>query len=518
MKPALASDRFLFRLTLCLGVFSFGTLLAACHIADGDLWAKLALGAHVWKFGAVPLSNMFAFTPVLPVYIDHECGAGILFFGALKLFGSAGLMLLKIILGFGALMAALAAGRRAGASWESLLLLAVPSSACLLLGYIPVLRSHTFTYCFFALTLLGLEEIRRGGRWPLFVLPPLMLVWSNVHGGFVAGLGALGVYTALALVTRQRGKVFFLITAACMAVTFINLNGLTFWAHLIPALLNPRPQIAEWRPLPLFASDIFNSFRILFGMVLVLVLAGWRRVERKNWPGLVMLALTAFLAWRSRRHAPFFAVAALAFVGPFLQVLFSSLAARLSPRARNFFRPQLGLLILYGALSLFVAARFLPQASFDVLAPLGHDPVREVDILSRAEAVGNLATPFGWGSYCSWRLYPRIQVSMDGRYEAAYPESTFQLNNAFYEKRGANWDRLIRDYPVDYVLLELGGDPLRPGDLIAAGYVLIWQNPGQSALLALPKHAEKLKQVAASLPPTTVNPFDAAIPEAWWPR
>jgi len=144
--------------------------------------------------------------------------------------------------------------------------------------------------------------------------------------------------------------------------------------------------------------------------------------------------------------------------------------------------------------------------------------VREVDILSRAEAVGNLATPFGWGSYCSWRLYPRIQVSMDGRYEAAYPESTFQLNNAFYEKRGANWDRLIRDYPVDYVLLELGGEPLRPGDLIAAGYVLIWENPGQSALLALPKHAEKLKQVAASLPPTTINPFDAAIPESWWPR
>lgn len=518
MKVPPAPEKFLHRLTFFLGIFSFVVVLAAHHIADGDLWAKLALGAHVWKFGAVPATDMFAFTPVLPVYVDHEYGAGTIFFGALKFFGPAGLMLLKIVLGFGALLAALATSRKAGGTLETTLLLAIPASACLLLGYIPVLRSHTFTYCFFAVTLLGLEAMRQGKKWPLFILPPMMLIWSNVHGGFVAGLGAIGVYTTFALLTRKHFKLFLITVSTCSAVTLINIYGPAFWTHLLPALLNRRPQIAEWQPLPLFASDIFNSFRILFVIVVVSLLAGWRGVEKKNWPGLVMLAITALLAWSSRRHAPFFAVAALAFAGPFLQVLLSRLAGWLPPRVRDRFKPALNLTILYGALAVFVAIRFLPQASLDVLAPVGHDPVREVDILSRAQVSGNLATPFGWGSYCSWRLYPRLKISMDGRYEANYPETTFELNNAFYDKRGTNWDQLIRDYPVDYVILEYTQERLRPQDLIEHGYVLIWETEGHSALLARSPFADQLRQVAAELPPTTINPLDATIPDAWWPR
>ena len=518
MNAPSAPESTLRRLAVFLGIFSFAVVLAAHNISDGDLWAKLAIGAHVWHFGTVPDHDTFAFTPVLPHYIDHEWGAGAIFFGVLKFFGPCGLMALKIMLASGAMLAALAAGRKNNCGWETLLLLAVPVAWCELLGYIPVIRSHAFTYCFFAVTLLGLEEIRDGKKWPLFILPPLFLVWSNVHGGFVAGLGAIGVYSAFALFTRKHFKLFFFAAIFCDAATLINIYGLKFWGYLIPALLNKRPDIAEWQPLPFFGNDVFNSFRILFVIVVIALLSGWRHVERKNWPGLVMLFITATLAWHSRRHAPFFGVAALAFAGPFLQAMISSLASHLSQRAQNIFKPALAVTILYGVLAVFVAIKFLPQASFIVLAPVGHDPVREVDILSRAQSGGNLATPFGWGCYCSWRLNPRIKISMDGRYEAAYPESTFELNNRFYEKRGADWDQLIRDYPVDYVILEYTQEPLRPPDLIERGYVLIWETAGQSALLCLPQHAERLKQVAAGLPPVTINPLDAKIPDAWWPR
>ncbi|HEY4984615.1 MAG TPA: hypothetical protein VIJ24_06085 [Verrucomicrobiae bacterium] len=73
-------------LAVVLGIFSFAAILAAHHVADGDLWGKLAIGAHVWKFGNVPVSDSFAFTPVLPQYIEHEWGAGTIFFGVLKFF------------------------------------------------------------------------------------------------------------------------------------------------------------------------------------------------------------------------------------------------------------------------------------------------------------------------------------------------------------------------------------------------------------------------------------------------
>jgi hypothetical protein len=518
MNSQAARDRILRGLAVVLGIFSFGVVLAAHNFTDGDLWNKLAIGAHVWKFGAVPVHDTFAFTPVLPRYIEHEWGAGTIFFGMLKFFGPAGLMTLKILLAFGALVAALATGRKIGCAWETLLVLAIPAAACVLLGYIPVVRSHAFTYCFFAVTLLGLEEIRAGKKWPAFILPLMMLAWSNIHGGFVAGLGAMAVYTAFALFTRRQIKRMLFTALASGAATLANIYGLKFWAYLIPALLNPRPGIAEWQPLPLFANDVFLSFRILFALVLLLVLAAWRRTEKKSWPGLALLALTAALAWHSRRHAPFFGVTALAFAGPFLQTAFTDFAARLTRHLRAAFKPAFAVMILYGAVAAYAAADFLPGASFVLLSPMGLDPVREVDILSRARAEGNLATPFRWGGYCSWRLYPRIKISMDGRYETTFPESTFELNNAFYEKRGADWDRLIRDYQVDYVILEFTQERLRPADLLDHGYVLIWNTEGHSALMALQKHADQLQRAAAELPPTTINPVDAGIPDGWWPR
>jgi hypothetical protein len=511
-----APDRLVRRLAIVLGIFSFGVVLAAHNITDGDLWNKLAIGAHVWKFGTVPVRDTFAFTPVLPRYIEHEWGAGAIFFGVLKYSGPAGLMTLKILLAFGALGAALATGRKIGCSWETLLVLAIPASACVLLGYVPVLRSHTFTYCFFAITLLGLEEIRAGKKWPVFVLPLMMLAWSNIHGGFVAGLGTIAVYTVFSLITRRQVKRTLLTAFACGAVTLINIYGLKFWAYLIPALLNKRPGIAEWQPLPPFANDVFLSFRILFVLVLFLLFVAWRRTEKKSWPGLVLLALTAALAWHSRRHAPFFGVAALAFAGPFLQTALNDFAMRLPQRLRVALKPALAVMILYGAVAVYAATDFLPAASFVLLAPVGHDPVREVDILSLARAEGNLATPFRSGGYCSWRLYPRIKISMDGRYETAFPESTYELNEDFYDKRGTDWDRLIRDYPVDYVILEFTQNRLRPEDLLDHGFVLIWLTPGHFALMALQKHAGQLQRAAAELPPTTINPVDASIPDGWW--
>jgi hypothetical protein len=559
-----------------LGVFSFTVVLAAYHIADGDLWAKLALGAEVWLRGSVPQQDRFAFTPVLPEYIDHEWGAGVIFFGLLKWFGPAALMGLKILLALGAMAAALAAGgrgrarlseradtniapdgalgetrptklgtrnseprtqnperlRRAGCGWESLLLLAIPAAACVLPGYVPVLRSHTFTYCFFAVTLLCLEEIRAGRRWAAFVQPAVMLVWANVHGGFVAGLGTVAVYTVFALVTQRQTKTMLAVALACLAVTFVNPYGLKFWTYLLPAVLAKRTRIEEWQPMPLFALDAFTGFRVLFVLVVLSFLAGWLKRSREAWPaplansggpghtnlqcGMVMLVLTAALAWRAKRHAPFFGVAALAFAGPFVESALGRLAARLPERLRLRIQPEFSLCLVYGVVALWVATSFLPRASWQVLAPVGHDPVREVDVLAHAQAEGNLATPFGWGSYAAWRLHPRVKISMDGRYEAVFPESTFELNNDFYEKRGTNWDRLIREFPVDFVLLEFFQEPLRPEDLLDRGYVLVWLTEGQSALMALEKHASKLRQAAAQLPPTTIDPLDARIPEKWW--
>lgn len=516
-------------LTFALGVLSFTAVLTSFNLSDGDLWAKLSLGAHVLMQGSVPLRDVFAFTPVLPEYIDHEWGAGTIFYACLKWFGPVSLMVLKLLLAFGALVSAMMVGRRLGCGWNSLLCLAIPCSACILPAYGPVLRPHTFTFFFFGVTLLCLEEIRKGKKWPAFVLPAIMLLWANIHGGFVAGLCTIGVYTVFAvpgfpggaMVSEARRAalshfyLMLLMMLACPAVTIVNPYGLNFWRYLIPALLNRRPEIAEWQPLPIFGTDVFVAFRLLFVLVAIVLVLSWRRTEKKTWPGLVMVLVTALITWRSRRHGPFFGVATLAFIGPFVEVSYAQLLA-FFPRLLTRIRPAFAVAIFYCLLAIYAAAYFLPESSFQVLSPVGLYPVREVDILSRGRAEGNLAVPFRLGSYATWRLYPRIKVSIDGRYECTYPESTFRLNEDFFTKSGTNWDRLIRDYDVDYVILDQHIGTLRPEDLYDRGYALVWQTEGYSALMVKTNYTAKFRKIAAGLPDTSIDPLNASIPNKWW--
>jgi hypothetical protein len=61
---------------------------------------------------------------------------------------------------------------------------------------------------------------------------------------------------------------------------------------------------------------------------------------------------------------------------------------------------------------------------------------------------------------------------------------------------------------VDYVILDLLGERLRPEELQAAGYALITNVANVSALLCLPEHASLLQKAARDLPPVTVDPLD----------
>jgi len=73
------SDKLLATATLVVGAFAFAVVLAYHRIVDGDLWARLAVGAYAWQTGSLMGHDVFAFTPTLPEWIDHEWGAGVIF-------------------------------------------------------------------------------------------------------------------------------------------------------------------------------------------------------------------------------------------------------------------------------------------------------------------------------------------------------------------------------------------------------------------------------------------------------
>ena len=503
-------------LALLLGIYSFVVILSFYNIADYDLWARLAQGASVVLQGQRFHQDIFAFTPVLSQYIDHEWGAGVILFLLLKLFGPASLMVFKILLALGAVIAALFVGRLNGAKWPALLLLAIPCAAAVIPGFMNVIRCQAVTFFFFSVVLLCLELIRRGRRWPAVVIVAGMTAWVNIHGGFLSGLGLIVVYLAAAFFMRRMRAIMIATFVGAAAATFINPYGAKLWGIVFQILFHPHPHNTDWIKVPLFDIDLFTGFRILFIVAVFLVVRVWDRLPWKEFlPGLVVLGGTAAMGLCQFRHGPLFGIAALAVLGPYVEIILG----RIGESAKNNFigkiKPAAGVLALYVLLAVFSSVYFLPKASFQVLAPVGRYPVREADILMAAKAKGNLAVPLHWGGYAMWRLHPLIKISSDGRNETIYPLSTVEMDWDFFSRTGKDWDRLISEYRVDYVVLDLGNARIDLLDLNERKFDLVWTD-GYSALFARKELAPGLLLIAKSLPNKTIEPLDAGIPESWW--
>ena len=98
-------------------------------------------------------------------------------------------------------------------------------------------RPHLFSFLFLVLFHYLLEHWRRRGGRRLWLLPPLMLLWANLHGGFAAGFLLLGAYlvgTAAGMIgagteacRTARGRMAELlgVAAACLAATLVNPYG-----------------------------------------------------------------------------------------------------------------------------------------------------------------------------------------------------------------------------------------------------------------------------------------------------
>ena len=74
----------------------------------------------------------------------------------------------------------------------------------------------------------------------------IQVIWCNLHGGFVVGLGLLGLYGLGEGLARRPYWPYLAALWAGTLVTLINPYGLDYWSYMYRALTMPRPEITEW--------------------------------------------------------------------------------------------------------------------------------------------------------------------------------------------------------------------------------------------------------------------------------
>lgn len=307
---------------LVVGAF---TAFAPGIFNDGDTWMHIAAGDAMLRSGAVLHADPFSYTFLGKPWQAHEWLSEVLMAAAWRLGGWAGVALL-----FAAAAGALAGllTRHVGRWLSGVPLAAVVVLALGCLAPALLARPHLLALPLMEMWTAELVMARANRRGPSWIrLAPLMVVWANLHGSFVFGLGLLGAF-GLESAWRNRREGFrallpwawfcpLMLTAA--VVSPHGLANLTFPLRLTS--MTTLAGIGEWGPVDFDRNPYFEA--ALLGLVLVL---GWRGVRAPVFSLLVVLII-AHLALHHARHVQLFAI-----VAPLL--LAESLGATFSGGAR----------------------------------------------------------------------------------------------------------------------------------------------------------------------------------------
>lgn len=433
------------------------------NLPDFDLWARLAVGSAFFQTGRVLRHDIFSYLPTKPLWIDHEWGSGVVFYGFARYLGEHGIFILKaLLIGSIFVMARKTIGLREGKKAPSALFYAFLGYA-LFPGIASLVRSQMFTYLFFTVWIYGLERVRRNERRILWVFPCTMLFWVNLHGGFVAGVGLVLLYAVGELLNRRSPLPYLWIVLSLLPVMLINPYGFALWRNVVEASLMPRPFIPEWQPISLSGPmqviggmrvHFLTGYLLLVGMTLVAAFWSFVRGEKVDFTKVVVVAAVFLLSVRHQRHIVFFVLAAATLfhdqitglLDPLRRMLDQAAPER-SAKLKTAARWGLGYI-----LPVMVLAGIVPGLSHRMIIDYRRFPVGSLEFIKQNGLSGNLATAFDWGSYASWKLHPRCKVMLDGRYEEVFPDEVFDVAIRFAVRQG-NWSEALSRFPTDIVVL-----------------------------------------------------------------
>jgi hypothetical protein len=474
-------------------VVSSGLHFFGNNVADPDLWGHLHFGQRIWREAAVPRVDVFSYTAAGAPVVEHEWLTELLLAAVYGAAGSAGLLLLKLAAAALTVLLILDATRSASAVLDREGCHPLVAAGALVLAFAVLSPGVEFRPQLFTILLLALEMAllargdrrllepgaRRGVSWELAAIPLVLLVWANLHGGFVVGLGLLwlfaGVIVARAMASGraaappapgERGAItgrdvsgVLLVCAAGTVAPLLNPYGTGLYVYLARTL-DVHHEISEWFPVELWSAEFLR-----FKLIVVATAAGalflW--AQRRTLGGVGRLldwrapaALAgALFAFRHQRHTVLFAVIAAPLV-----IVAAEHTRRIALRRWPALAPRRPVLGAIGAgiavISLVQVGGFLQMLQRDgwtIRYGRLDYPVDTVEFLRRSGLHGNIAMPFEWGEYAIWKLAPESRVFIDGRFETVYPAAV--IDDYFRFMHGEpGWERLLDAYPTDIVVVQ----------------------------------------------------------------
>jgi tetratricopeptide (TPR) repeat protein len=416
-------------------------------VAGSDLWWHLASGREIWASGSVPHVDSFSYTFAGRPWTNHEWLWDVIYWGIWRIHPEA-VAWFQLGLVFAVFGLAYANARSASGSALAAGISIALAAACS--HWFLDIRPHVWTLLF-----VGVLILTRDRAWAPWLWPALMLIWVNLHSGFVFGMGVIGLIALFhtgerSLAARKLSIPVpeWIAVGACFAVMGLNPYGYSILEYPIAYLNRDSPfrWIIEWLPTPFVIDPRWFGGR--FWWMVLLVAGGFWFALRRD-PFLAALATVTFaMAWTSRRFIPLFAVTA----APVAALGLAAIQRELQRRWRALDTPAAAAAVTVGALLLaavlwrdvrlhprlldrWTEHWFYPQAALRYLQALG-PPERILNY-------------YNWGGYMFLHA-PGVRAFIDGRANTLYDDRIY-LDYLTLMRAGRGHRALLARYDIELV-------------------------------------------------------------------
>jgi hypothetical protein len=432
-------------------------------VQDPDFWWHLRVGRWIVDHGRLPSTDIFTFTVPNHVWTDHEYLTEALMWLVYRSAGTVGLSLAFGLLTWAGFWIIYRQVRR-----HPWVIVGVGLAIGAIAGS-PIWgpRAQMITFFLSCLELYWLQGYLSGRSRAIQWFPVVMVLWANLHGGWVIGFAWLGVALVAELVgwawdrsnPAHRAHVRFLaiITSVSVLAVLATPHGLSLYLYPFQTQGSVAQQklIVEW-----FSPDFHQIYLRPFEAMVFIVIAGFALRRPRLYDFLLTMAGLG-LAFQSVRHVALFVAAATPIMIGTYSEYWKELAARrgwkLALPARPLFAAITAVvLLLVVVVSLVKIYSDVSPAVQQKLDATSY-PIGAADWLAAHPEVGTrMYNQYGWGGYLANRFYPEPnrKVFIFGEAELMGDPLLNQYNSV--QNLRPDWKAILDQYRVDYVIFNTG--------------------------------------------------------------
>ena len=425
---------------------------------DVDIWARLINGGFVVNTFLPLYKDIFSYTQT-HTWIDPEWLSSASIFLVQKYFGICGLTILKCLLFFAMLCSIIFAIRKLNlfTNCYNLPFFALISIIGTQMGYLAfTTRCQLYTFIIMAFWIFCLEQIRKNRNNYIYFLPFLMLIWLNVHGGCIAGVGILILYIIGEFLNKRNIKKYIFALVLLIPVFFINPWGADYISFLYDSAFLDRSVINEWNSSFKFFSVFKNSYFyyliILLFPYFVNIFHKWSLSKSMDKTKFILVFVLLYLSILHSKHIGLaIVVFTIILFKDFVRtIMYIKNALNLNSFTTRFFKVMSYLLVFTYSFLVLTTTPCIDSHKMDFETSY---PGFMLEFLKANNIKGKILTSFQHGSYIAYKYYPDFKIYMDGRQEQVYFKSTFDNLISFLDQKGENPNYIIDCYEPDIVLL-----------------------------------------------------------------